>query len=128
MSESITTADLHWRERYQEVMADRDYWRSRAESWEARYVEAAKQVSALALQVVAQPQESEGEAIPTALEVALKRYGMGQSPEVVRTMRREMLDVYARTSGGEDKKQLAALERLSSGDGARVAAFLGEAD
>ena len=128
MSESITTADLQWRERYQEVTADRDYWRSRAESWESRYVEAAKQVASLAAQVVVQPVEPEGEAFPPALEVALKRYAAGQSADVVRTMRREMLDTYANTAGGDDRKQLAALDRLSSGDGVRVAAFLGESD
>ena len=128
MSETLTVADIQWRDRYVEVTADRDYWRSRAESWESRYVEAAKQVASLAAQVVTQPVEPESDAFPPALEVALKRYAAGQSADVVRTMRREMLDTYANANGGEDKKQLAALDRLASGDGVRVAAFLGESD
>ena len=126
LSESITTADLQWRERYQEVMADRDYWRSRAESWEARYVEASKQVSTLAAKVIDTPDSPPDTQLPHSLEVALKRYATGQPADVVRAMRREVLDVWANTEGDEDRKQIAALGRLTAGDGSRVAAFLGE--
>ena len=112
MSESITTADLQWRERYQEVTADRDYWRSRAESWEARYVEASKQVSTLAAKVIDTPDSPPDTQLPHSLEVALKRYATGQPADVVRAMRREVLDVWANTEGDEDRKQIAALGRL----------------
>ena len=125
----LSTADLSWRERVTELQADRDYWRPRAESWEARYIEAAKQVAALAEKVVATPDPDANQSrLPDALQVAIDRASIGQQPEVVRVMRREVLATYATTQGPEDVKILAALKRITAGDGARVAAFLGEAE
>lgn len=121
-------ADLIWRERYLEAATDRDYWRARANEWEARYVEASKRVGELSARIVEQPAEQPDQRLPQALEVALDRASTGQPKEVSRTMRREVLAAYAQAQGEEDQRVAIALRRLNDGDAHRVAVLLGEGE
>lgn len=118
--------DTDWKDRYVEVQADRDYWRSRAESWEGRYVECAKQNASLAAKIVTEPTEAPDEKLPAAIEMALQKATSGQPKDVARNMRREAVLSYAQATGHEDERVRAALNRLHEGDASRVAAFLGE--
>ena len=118
-------SDTDWRDRCTELTADRDYWRSQAETWQRRYVDSVDEMRRLAAKIVETPAEP-SEPIPTALTVALDRASAGLPADIARTQRREVIAVYAKTAGEEDQRVTAALQRLHDGDGARVAAFLGE--
>ena len=120
MPESV---GISWRERCTELMADRDYWRSRAETWETRCVDAHRELTAHRADPVADTTDRD---IPAALEIALSRYAIGQPKDMARTMRREVIEAFGRAPGSADQRISAALARLHHGDSDRLAAFLGE--
>lgn len=125
---TTTVSALTWRERFEEVAADRDYWRGRAESWEARYVEASAQVARLAEQVVTLPTAGPETGLPEAVDQAIQRAVVGQPKDVARRVRREVATAYYQASGTPDERARIALRRLAEGDAPRLRAFLGEGE
>lgn len=124
---SVSLTEISWRERCDELRADRDYWRSRAEAWETRYVAATATIADLTAKVIASPPE-QTDTVPPAIDMALRQASIGLPDDVARTMRRRVVATYMKAKGEEDQRVTVALDLLNRGDRARLNDLLGDDD